>query len=181
MKSLAQILDELNPRLAASELAPVFVGAVNALHRELAALCGVQEDEVAILLLDARDNIRFLSPTYLERAGLIPASYTRAFVTKAMQAMQPAFDNRFAFTTHFRLFEDFKKNNPKALPIQKMLCAPLVRGGTKTYGAVEISRKGASPEEAGADWADQDMRKVVEYLAPLVDRFYLLCKHSDQF
>lgn len=178
MEPLKRILANIVKESQGVDYEKVFQEVISMLHGELCRLMSVRDDEVAVLLLDKMNNVRFLRPKYLEKAGFIPYSYTRAFVVKVMQTRTVGIDNRFHSTQHLSLFEDFKKNNPNQIPIQKMLCVPLIRGETHSFGAVQISRKGLTPEKAGPDWRETDGEMIFEYLQPLSDNLYILCKHA---
>lgn len=148
------------------------------LHRHLASAAGVREDEAAILLLDSNRNLKFFQPRYLAGRGAIPVSYSHSFVTKVMQAGQPAIENRFQNVKHLQLFEEFKKENPNALPIQKMMCIPLQAKEWGVYGALELSRKGNTPEQAGPDWREMDLESVMELVQPLMAMLGQLCRQA---
>jgi hypothetical protein len=153
----------------------VFEEVMTLFQSRLVQLSGLREDEVAILLMDSRRNLKFYRPKYLERSGLIPASYTRSFVTSTIQSGRPAMNNHFNSTQHLAMFEELKRNNPNAEPIQKMLCIPLRTSDGLVFGAIEFGKKGASLEEAGTDWSSVQMESLSETVNGVADYFYQLC------
>lgn len=176
MEQIRRILDRIaQERKEGVVYVDVFQEVLTLLQSRLVQLAGVKEDEVAILLMDSRRNLKFFRPKYLERSGLIPASYTRSFVTKTIQSGRPAIDNHFNSTQHLAMFEDLKRNNPHVEPIQKMLCIPLRTSAGIVFGALEFGRKGASPEEAGRDWSPREAESLAESVQGIVDLFHQLC------
>jgi hypothetical protein len=176
MEQIRRILDRIaRERKEGVVYVDVFEEVLTLLQARLVQLAGVKEDEVAILLMDSRRNLKFYRPKYLERSGLIPASYTRSFVTKTIQSGRPAVDNHFNSTQHLAMFEELKRNNPNVEPIQKMLCIPLRTSSGLIFGALEFSRKGASPEAAGRDWSPREAETLAESVQGIVDLFHQLC------
>lgn len=176
MDQIRRILDRIaRERKEGVVYVDVFEEVLTLLQARLVQLAGVKEDEVAILLMDSRRNLKFFRPKYLAHSGLIPASYTRSFVTKTIQGGRPAIDNHFNSTHHLAMFEEMKRNNPNVEPIQKMLCIPLKTSSGLVYGALEFSRKGASPDAAGRDWSPHEAESLGESVQGVVDLFHQLC------
>ncbi|HQO26990.1 MAG TPA: GAF domain-containing protein [Acidobacteriota bacterium] len=180
MEQLKRILDTVTQQPKEDvRYADVLREVIAILHANLMALHGVKEDEVAILLIDKRQHLKFYRPSYLEKTGSIPMAYTRSFVTKALQTGKAMLDNRFSSTPHLGVFEEIKRNNPNFLPIQKIMCVPLVTSDRKVFGAVEVSRKGEQLEAAGPDWTADEMDTIVRQLASIADQFYRVYKLAD--
>jgi hypothetical protein len=156
----------------------MFDRALEMLHRWLATTLDVDDNEVAILLVDGNDTLRFFRPQYLERSGKIPLSYTKSFVTKVIQECKPRIENRFASTPHLSFFEGLDKESAAAAVIQKMMCIPLTTTTGRIFGALQICRKGPSPQEAGPDWTSQELLNVVKSLAGVVDGLEALIRKS---
>lgn len=176
MEQIRRILDRITrERKEGVVYSDVFEEVLTLLQSRLVQLAGLRDDEVAILLMDNRQNLKFYRPKYLERSGLIPASYTRSFVTKTIQSGRPAVNNHFNATQHLAMFEELKRNNPNAEPIQKMLCIPLRTMDGTVFGAIEFGKKGASLEDAGPDWKASDMETLSSAVNGVIDNFYQLC------
>lgn len=177
MEKLNRILDNVirnpSPELNYSE---IFQDVLNFLNSGLAQLTGVSEDEIAILLVDQRRSLKFYRPKYLAHSGVIPTTYSRSLVTKVFQTGAGSIDNRFQATPHLGVFEGVKKNNPNVSQIHKIMCLPLRTTKGIIFGAVEVSRKGATPEAAGPDWSQMDLERVSGALAPNLDNLHQLCR-----
>jgi len=170
MEELKRLLQEEESGVTdAREYRRRFDQALELLHRSLVETLDVEDNEVAILLLDKNHTLRFFRPQYLERSGKIPLAYTKSFVTKVLQDCKPRIENRFATTPHLSFFEGLDKEAAKAAAIQKMMCIPLTTTRGQVFGALQIGRKGESPQDAGPDWTNQDMLHVVKGLAGVVD------------
>lgn len=180
MEHLYSILKNIQSGRPEKGWEAAFQEFLSLLQKELVRLAGVDDDEVAVLFMDKRQNLKFYRPRYLENSGVIPAGYTRAFVIKVLQLGQPAMENRFNAVTHLALFEEFKRDNPQQLPIQKMMCFPVASSDGRAFGAVEISRKGASPDSAGPDWTKADLERVQKALSPLGEGLFQLCRMADK-
>jgi len=137
----------------------------------------VKDDEVAILLLDDKENLKFFQPEYLKKSGLIPKKYARSFVTKVLHECKPLIENQFSTTPHLAFFEGFDKKSEEQT-IQKMMCIPLVTSSGQVFGALQIGRKGDSPGSAGPDWTQPDVLKIVKAIGSVVDDLQVLCKRA---
>ncbi|MBN2432894.1 MAG: GAF domain-containing protein [Acidobacteria bacterium] len=179
MEDLKRLLQEDLPHVSESkDYRRLFDQALELLHRTLADTLDVDDHEVAILLLDKSNTLRFFRPQYLERSGKIPLTYTKSFVTKVLQDCKPRIENRFASTPHLSFFEGLDKDSAKAGVIQKMMCIPLTTTRGHVFGALQIGRKGESPQDAGPDWSQQDLLQVVKSLAGVVDGLADLIRKS---
>jgi len=179
MEQFARILDNVirNPS-PEFNYGDILQDVLNFMDSGLAQLTGVGEDEIAILLVDQRRNLKFYRPKYLAHSGVIPTTYARSLVTKVYQTGAGSIDNRFQATPHLGVFEGIKKNNPNVSQIHKIMCLPLRTSKGIIFGAVEISRKGATPEAAGADWSHMDLERVNAALAPNLDNLHQLCHQA---
>jgi len=125
----------------------------------------VKDDEVAVFSLDPQmELICFLWPEKLQASGLIPLSTRDSLAARTIRENRAFVDNRFATTHHTSFFELFRQGpggEGKPQPIQKILSAPLPGNGW-VKGAIQISRKGPGPEEAGADFSKAELQALVE-------------------
>ena len=66
---------------------------------------------------------------------------------------------------HVSFFESIKIKD-RALPIQKMITAPIF-DGEEAVGVVQISRKGETPRDAGPDFTTADLKKAEELFSKI--------------
>ncbi|MGC2231681.1 MAG: hypothetical protein WBA09_09255, partial [Candidatus Acidiferrum sp.] len=74
--------------------------------------------------------------------------------------------NNLASVRHATVFEGVKIAGETSELIQKMISAPIL-SGEKVVGIIQVSRKGASPREAGPDFTADDLGKVLALCKPL--------------
>jgi hypothetical protein len=126
---------------------------------EIAKLFSVQPDEVAILgLLPAGKSLEFVLPQKLRSVGTIPLSSTTALAARTARERRADVVNNFAASRHASVFEGVplgKQGNS----IQKIISAPILRGD-KVVGVAQISRKGTSAVDAGADFSSRDLSEL---------------------
>lgn len=123
----------------------------------LAAAFGVGSDEVAIFSFDkSREVLVFVWPDSLKSVGSIPLSAHRCLVARTAVENRGELDNSFASSPHLYMFEYFLSEKEKRVPIQKIMSVPLVNGA-QFKGVVQIARKGADRESAGADFSARDL------------------------
>lgn len=128
---------------------------------------GVKPDEVALMGVSARwRHLHFLVPESLKQVGFIPLSSTSAIAAKTARESRPDIINNFASVRHATVFEGVKIGGESSELIQKMISAPIL-SGDKVVGVIQVSRKGASAKEAGADFSADDLGKVLALCKPL--------------
>jgi len=134
---------------------------------KIAKTIGVRTDEVAILALSTRwKHLHFLVPEALKKVGFIPLSSSTALAAKTARDSRPEIDNNFIAARHATVFEGVKLTGETAESIQKIVSAPILADG-KVVGVIQISRKGADPATAGADFTADDLGKVLALCKPL--------------
>jgi len=131
---------------------------------------GCKSDEVAILLLtvDGR-HLRFIAPRKFSELGTIPVSKRDSIAVTVLNRRAGDVINNVPLVKHVSFFESVKIRD-KPSPIQKMVTAPLLVRG-QAIGVAQISRKGATPGEAGPDFTHQDQRRaqeIFDVIAPLL-------------
>jgi len=131
---------------------------------------GCKSDEVAILLLtvDGR-HLRFIAPRKFSELGTIPVSKRDSIAVTVLNRRAGDVINNVPLVKHVSFFESVKIRD-KPSPIQKMVTAPLLVRG-QAIGVAQISRKGATPGEAGPDFTPQDQRRaqeIFDVIAPLL-------------
>ena len=138
-----------------------------AMAEKIAKNLGVQPDEVAILGVSTRwRHLHFLVPQALKNVGFIPMSSTSALAARTARESRPEINNNFSAVRHATVFEGVKAATVTGESIQKIVSAPILCEG-KVVGVMQISRKGGTPIEAGADFTAEDLGKVLALCRPL--------------
>jgi hypothetical protein len=120
-----------------------------------------KQDEVAILLLsfDGR-HLRFVAPRRFAELGSIPTNKRDSIAVNVLARRTGEVINNVPLVKHVTFFESIKLRD-KPLPIQKMVTTLLVVKG-QPVGVAEISRKGETIRDAGADFTTADLRHAQE-------------------
>jgi hypothetical protein len=120
-----------------------------------------KQDEVAILLLstDGR-HLRFAAPRKFADLGSIPVTKRDSIAVNSLTRRAGEVINNVPMVKHVSFFESIKLRD-RPVPIQKMVTAPILIGG-KAIGVAQVSRKGESPRDAGADFTVADLRHAQE-------------------
>lgn len=131
---------------------------------------GCKQDEVAILLLstDGR-HLRFVAPRRFAELGSIPTSKRDSIAVGVLSRRTGEVINNVPMVKHVSFFESIKLRD-RPSPIQKMVSTPLVVKG-QPVGVAEISRKGETIRDAGADFTPADLRhaqEVFDGIAPFL-------------
>src|SRR5271157_4035255 len=159
LERLADALDGDQPE--SSELSMPAIGERIAKH------LGVQEDEVAILGVSTRwRHLHFLVPQALKNVGFIPLTSNSALAARTARESKPEINNNFSAVRHATVFEGVKAATTRGESIQKIISAPILCDG-KVVGVMQISRKGATPTEAGADFTADELGKVLALCRPM--------------
>ena len=176
MEQIRRILDRIaRERKEGVVYVDVFEEVLTLLQARLVQLAGVKEDEVAILLMDSRRNLKFYRPKYLERSGLIPASYTRSFVTKTIQSGRPRSTTTSTPPSIWPCSRNSSGTTRTWNPSRRCCASPCGHRAGLVFGALEFGRKGASPEAAGRDWSPREAETLAETVQGVVDLFHQLC------
>jgi hypothetical protein len=130
---------------------------IEAIAALLASAFGVASDEVAIFSFDSsREVLVFVWPHSLKSIGSIPLNAHRCVVAKTAVEARGGLDNSFASTPHLYMFEHFLSEKEKRVPIQKIMSVPMM-ANEQLKGVVQIARKGADRDSAGADFTTADL------------------------
>ena len=164
--SLVTELERLAEALDVEGAGPVEI-PLGAVAEKIAKSLGVQADEVAVLGLSTRwRHLHFLLPQALKNVGFIPMSSTSALAARTARESRPEINNNFSAVRHATVFEGVKTPTSTGASIQKIISAPILCEG-KVVGVMQISRKGGTPTEAGADFTAEDLGKVLALCRPL--------------
>jgi hypothetical protein len=132
----------------------------------------VQPHEVAILVAMPDERfLRFVMPENLQGMGQIPMTSSNSLAVRTVRERRPEMTNHFSVVPHSSVFEAVPISEDKrGVPIQKIMSAPIMLE-KKVVGVIQISRKGASPSDAGPDFAPQqlrDLKNIADTLAPCI-------------
>ena len=122
----------------------------------------VKPDEVAILVLTSTGKtLKFIWPPALAHSNsVLPADHKNAVASTVLSTKKGKVDNKISESRHLKFFENVKGMETSGTPIQKMVALPLVNGPTP-LGVLEVSRKGKTPDAAGADFTPDDAQALV--------------------
>ncbi len=139
----------------------------------LAKLFSVDQDEVAILILNSKDkSLKFIIPEKLSAIGSIPLSSATALAARTARERRPELVNNFSSSRHASVFEGVPLGRDPGELIHKIMSAPIL-DGTHVRGVVQISRKGHSTSDAGPDFTQKDLRALTS-LSPTLEQFLKL-------
>jgi len=160
IKSLVTELERLAEALEVGGSAPVEI-PLGAMAEKIAKNLGVQAGEVAILGVSTRwRHLHFLVPQALKNVGFIPLSSTSALAARTARESRAEINNNFTSVRHATVFEGVRTATTTGESIQKIISAPILCE-EKVVGVMQISRKGATAREAGADFTGEDLGKVL--------------------
>ena len=148
--------------------------ATKLLVGELGTALGVRaEGDIGILVLNATGNLlKFVAPVALYKASAsFPVGQKDSLATGVLQTKKGKVDNKFTDSKHLKFFEMTKFGKEREKPIQKVLALPLMNGANAA-GVIEICRKGATPDEAGANFTPDDAQKALAALKPLLTDYF---------
>jgi hypothetical protein len=130
----------------------------------------VQAHEVAILTITPDDRfLRFVVPEKLQNVGQIPLTSTNSLASRTVREKRSEVINHFAVVPHSSVFEAVPiVQEERGEPIQKIMSVAITHD-KKIIGVLQISRKGRTAAEAGADFTHSQLRElktVADIMAP---------------
>ena len=135
-------------------------------------------DEVAILILTTDNrHLRFVAPRKFTDLGTIPVTKRDSIAVSVLGRKAGEAMNNVPMVKHVSFFESVKIRD-RAVPIQKMVTVPIFYKGSPV-GVAQISRKGETPAEAGADFSPADVKKAQEFFEAFAP--YLFSARPDKF
>jgi hypothetical protein len=139
---------------------------------------GSKADEVAILILTSDNrHLRFVAPRKFTDLGTIPISKRDSIAVAILAKKNGEAMNNVPMVKHVSFFESVKIKD-RVVPIQKMITVPILYRG-QPIGVAQISRKGDTPAEAGADFTPGDVKKAQEFFESVAP--YLAAARPDRF
>ena len=135
-------------------------------------------DEVAILILTTDNrHLRFVAPRKFTDLGTIPVTKRDSIAVTVLGRKAGEAMNNVPMVKHVSFFESVKIRD-RAVPIQKMVTVPILYKGAPV-GVAQISRKGDTPAEAGADFTSGDVKKAQDFFEAFAP--YLFSARPDKF
>jgi GAF domain-containing protein len=123
----------------------------------IGAFFGVKPHEVAFFTVNAgQRSIVFRWPGTLSAAATIPLKAFNSLVAKTANERRSSLDNAFASTRHLEIIEHLLTERTERIPVQKIMSVPIVSRDA-VIGVIQVTRKGATREEAGSDFTPADL------------------------
>ena len=160
--TLEEICRTLNDQLASR---PSEEERISAAVQALCQIYKVKPGEVAFFSYSPEAKaLAFRWPTRLAKSGTIPLSSADALISRTVQEKKGFLNNHFASARHVAIFEQIRTEAdaveaPK--PIQKIMSAPLWKG-EEIIGVLQVCRKGADQQLAGADFGKGELAALTE-------------------
>ena len=165
-------LDRLYDKLEKRE-APLDSEILEEIAEHIGSVFRVQRDEVAVLELSPSGKaLRFVLPEKLQAVGEIPLTSTTALAARTARERRSDIVNNFATSRHASVFEGVPLGRRQDEVIHKIMSVPVLLGD-KVIGVAQISRKGASPLDAGPDFTPRDLGEL-QGLSTLLRRLLAL-------
>jgi len=140
----------------------LFQRLIDRIASSLMQAFSVEMDEVAILLLkDQGLALRFAYPPklYLGKTNSFPVN-SPSIAGEVLRTRKGRIDNDVHEIRHLGIYERIPLKDKGPLEIQKMATSPLLLQEGRAIGVVQVSRKGRSPKEAGANFSPFDLLKL---------------------
>jgi hypothetical protein len=118
----------------------------------------VRPHEVAVMEL-RHSMLHFAYPPELRKTGLIPL-ISSAQAAKTATTRRAEIFNNFSAIRHSSVFETIKVSGESGQAIQRLMSAPILSPEGDVLGVMQISRKGATPMDAGVDFEASDLHTL---------------------
>jgi hypothetical protein len=129
--------------------------------KAMAGAFSCKTDEVAILVLTTDGkHLRFIAPRKFTDLGTIPITKRDSIAVTVLGKKAGEVMNNVPMVKHVSFFESVKLRD-RVVPIQKMITVPILFHG-QALGVAQISRKGETQAESGADFTLADVRRAQE-------------------
>lgn len=175
MIDIAKALDIIIEISAGIPKEDAFRDIITSVAANTAKIFNVKDDEVAILLLKKNDPLlRFAYPLELYRGktNFFPINAPSIAAT-CFQAKAGRIYNDLSKTTYLSIYEMISGEAGKYREIQKLIAAPIMYPSGKVIGVIEVSEKGKTLQEAGADFCEKDLETLIEIgktIAPYLEK-----------
>jgi hypothetical protein len=156
----------------------LFLDMADRVVKTVSSTFGAKPDEVAILILTTDEkHLRFVAPRKFADLGTIPITKRDSIAVNILGRKSGEALNNVPLVKHVSFFESVKLRD-RVVPIQKMITVPILHDG-EAVGVAQISRKGETPSEAGADFSSGDVRKAQAFFQAIAP--YLVQARPDKF
>jgi len=179
MQDLLEILSAMvDKKAAVPDHQELLLDVGERIVKRVSGAFAVKSDEVAILLVtvDAK-HLRFVSPRKFAELGTIPVTKRDSIAVNILGKRVGEAINNVPMVKHVAFFESVKLRD-RPVPIQKMITVPILLDGA-AVGVAQISRKGETPADAGADFSGADVKKAQEMFQEVAP--FLLSARPDRF
>jgi hypothetical protein len=109
--------------------------------------------------------------------GTIPKTKRDSIAVSVLTSGTGEAQNNVPMVKHVAFFESVKIKD-RAVPIQRMITVPILHG-TGAIGVAQISRKGETPAQAGADFTRADVTRAQNFFHKVAP--YLLQARPENF
>lgn len=179
MEDFKSVITALESQCTDEHQKDIFENIIDKTCEYLADLFEVDQTEIAIIILTNNEKfLRFIAPKKLYKGGAtFPLSKRESLSTKVMLTKKSDIKNDVINIKHLSIYEQVKTSEEKPKPIQKMLTVPLIHED-KAVGVIQISKKGLSPDEAGQDFSDIDVQKLLSLIPSFLPSLIKTKPHS---
>lgn len=163
---------ELGVRLravAGKPAAEMRAEVLRALVTTLSKAFGLNPDELAILMISPdREMLRFVYPPDLAKGGSNTFPVTvPSLAGRVAETGSSILNNDVRDVPHLAFYERVPIEGTEPIQIQKLLVVAVRGPDDRPQAVIEMSRRGATPEEAGPDFRPED-QEFLERLAAAV-------------
>ncbi len=162
MQELLKVMEAIAKLKGTSDEGLLLEKTCEALADFICQRMGICAECVAILLLkDAGKVLRFAHPPelYKGQSNFFPVNRNN-IAGQVVLSERGNIENNLTRVPHFGIYEQAKVKGKAPKPIQKMVTAPLITPDKNILGAIQISKRGQTPQEAGPDFAPADLGKL---------------------
>ncbi len=174
----ARLANMLATRDSARDPRDFFLDLVDLVARGAAETLGRPINEIGILIAGGDGKyLRFAAPRKLSEMGTIPITKRDSIAISVFTRKNSEANNNVPLARHVSFFESVKVSE-KVQPIMKMVTVPIISNG-QAIGVAQVSKKGDTLAEAGADFNAADVRRVTEYFESKAD--FLVAARPERF
>ena len=179
MKELIEILAAMaSKRDEVDNPLELFLDVADRVVKAVCGQFGTKTDEVAILMSTSDGkHLRFAAPRKFADLGTIPVTKRDSIAVTIFNRGTGEAINNVPMVKHVAFFESVKIRD-RVAPIQKMVTVPIQHDG-QTVGVAQISRKGETQSESGADFSTADVSRAEELFHAVAP--YLVQARPDRF
>lgn len=149
-------------------------GRLEGAARAIAGFFGAEPHEVGFFQVDRNGVVATFCwpPTQFGRLPNIPIkSFGTSLLSTTAREQRGFIDNTFATTPHLHILEHVLAEREQRIPVQKIMSVPIIEEAM-LRSVLQVSRKGKTAAEAGADFTPADL-EMLEQVATVLARFEL--------